>query len=152
MTLMPHDAQVSDDGHWWWDGTEWQPVEPGQGNGGGQPVAEFAFDTNGVLVSPDDTDNPDHHVVPHHEAGTQVSFSVWNVGAGPGAATVTVYVDDVEVQTWTSDEIQPGWSAAPDDGFVHGCGRHPEGRHTFRVVVSPGQPGNDSTTNEIEIN
>ena len=26
---MPEDAQLSDDGNYWWDGNEWQPV-PGQ--------------------------------------------------------------------------------------------------------------------------
>jgi hypothetical protein len=148
MTVMPPDAQVSEDGNWWWDGDDWQPVTPGEAE---QPVADFAFDQQGVLVSLDETDNPDNHVVLHHEAGTQVSFSVWNVGTGPGVATVTVYVDDVEVQTWISGEIPAGMSAAPDDGYVHGCGRHPEGRHVFRVLVSPGQYGYDSTTNEVDI-
>jgi hypothetical protein len=26
---MPEDAQLSEDGNFWWDGTDWQPV-PGQ--------------------------------------------------------------------------------------------------------------------------
>jgi hypothetical protein len=26
MTEVPADAQRSDDGQWWWDGTTWQPV------------------------------------------------------------------------------------------------------------------------------
>lgn len=27
MSNIPEGAQVSDDGQWWWDGTDWQPVE-----------------------------------------------------------------------------------------------------------------------------
>ena len=26
MTDVPTDAARSEDGNWWWDGTEWQPV------------------------------------------------------------------------------------------------------------------------------
>jgi hypothetical protein len=33
-------------------------------------------------------------VVLHHDAGTKVSFVVWNVGAAASSVTVTVYVDD----------------------------------------------------------
>jgi hypothetical protein len=85
-------------------------------------------------------------VVPHHDAGTKVRFVVRNVGPAAGTATVTVYVDDQEVQSWTSGSISGG----PDDGYVLGYGRYPVGRHAFRVVVTPGQPGQDSTTNEVD--
>lgn len=27
MTTIPADAPRSDDGQWWWDGAQWQPVE-----------------------------------------------------------------------------------------------------------------------------
>jgi hypothetical protein len=33
MSNVPPGAQLSDDGQWWWDGTQWQPVE-GQAQGG----------------------------------------------------------------------------------------------------------------------
>jgi hypothetical protein len=156
MVTVPEGAQLSEDGQWWWDGAQWQSVGQDGGAAGGdtgadQATAAFAFDTNGVLVSPDDTDNPDNHVVLHHDAGTKVSFVVWNVGQAAGAATVTVYVDDQEVQSWTSGSIAPGTSGGPDDGYVRGCGRYPAGRHVFRVVVTPGQSGQDSTTNEVDI-
>ena len=26
MSVMPADAPRSDDGQWWWDGAQWQPV------------------------------------------------------------------------------------------------------------------------------
>jgi hypothetical protein len=151
---MPEGAQLSEDGNWWWDGSDWKPVAGGEGDGGSdKPSAEFIFDTNGVWVEPDSTDNPDNHVILHHDAGTQVNFIVWNVGAGAGSATVTVYVDDQEVQTWMSGEVEPRGSAGVDgDGFVHSCGRYPAGRHVFRVVVTPGHSGGgDSTTNEVDI-
>ena len=146
---------MSPDRRWWWDGQDWQPVVPGQFEPEHEkPTAEFIFDTNGLWVDPDSDDNPDNHAVLHHDAGTQVSFIVWNAGHVKGSATVTIYVDDVEVQTWVSGEVEPRQSAGIDgDGFVHGCGRHPHGRHVFRADVHPGHPGGgDSTTNEIDIN
>jgi hypothetical protein len=159
MAAVPEGAQLSEDGQWWWDGTQWQAVDQqdggqdggGQGGDAGQATAEFAFDNNGVLVSPDDLDNPDNHVVLHHDAGTKVSFAIWNMGQAAGTATVTVYVDDQEVQTWTSGSIAPGTSGGPDDGYIHGCGRYPAGQHVFRVVVTPGHSGQDSTTNSVDI-
>ncbi len=33
MTSVPPDAQLSDDGQWWWDGTQWQPVPAGGASG-----------------------------------------------------------------------------------------------------------------------
>ena len=29
MANVPEGAQLSDDGKWWWDGTDWQAVETG---------------------------------------------------------------------------------------------------------------------------
>ena len=31
MTVMPADAPRSEDGQWWWDGAQWQPVSAGAG-------------------------------------------------------------------------------------------------------------------------
>jgi hypothetical protein len=39
----------------------------------------------------------------------------------------------------------------PEGAQLRGCGRYPAGRHVFRVVVTPGQSGQDSTTNEVDI-
>jgi len=161
---MPEGAQVSEDGNYWWDGANWNLMSDVEnaavaavagvlGIAPEEPSAEFIFDTNGVWVDPDDTDNPDNHVVLHHDAGTQVSFLVWNIGAGKGNATVTIYVDDQQVQTWTSGEVAPKQSAGIEgDGFVHGCGRHPTGSHVFRAIVTPGHSGGgDDTTNTVDI-
>jgi len=85
----------------------------------------------------------------HHDAGTKVSFVVWNVGAAAGTATVTAYVDDQEVQTWPSDSTAPGTSSGPDDRYVRGCGRYPpRGRYVLRVVVAPART---APTNEVDI-
>jgi hypothetical protein len=32
---MPEGAQKSEDGHWWWDGSQWQPVDQAHGGGHG---------------------------------------------------------------------------------------------------------------------
>jgi hypothetical protein len=149
---MPEGAQVSPDGQWWWDehGQAWQPMS---GADAGTHEPEFIFDTNGLWVSPDEIDNPDNHAVLHHDAGTQVSFIVWNIGKGNGPATITISVDDTDVQTWVSGDVAPNQSAGIDgDGFVHGCGRHPAGTHVFRARVTPGHPGGgDDTTNTVDI-
>src|SRR5579863_7162988 len=35
MSQMPADAPRSEDGQWWWDGTQWQPVTQDAGAGAG---------------------------------------------------------------------------------------------------------------------
>ncbi len=46
----------------------------------------------GVMPNPDD--NPNKHVVPHHESGTRISFEILNVGDQRGdARTVLTYVN-----------------------------------------------------------
>jgi len=34
MSNVPEGAQLSDDGQWWWDGENWQPVNQEGGQGG----------------------------------------------------------------------------------------------------------------------
>jgi len=34
MTTVPEGAQRSEDGHYWWDGSQWQPVQDTQGQAG----------------------------------------------------------------------------------------------------------------------
>jgi hypothetical protein len=41
MTEVPEGAQRSDDGQWWWDGQDWQPV-PQDNAAGGQEAARVA--------------------------------------------------------------------------------------------------------------
>jgi hypothetical protein len=109
----------------------------------------FTFDPQGLLISPDDTDNPDNHVVLHHDAGTMVSFAVINVGDEPGACHVDIFVDDQFVTDWDSSDIGPGQSQSPP--FVRGLGRYPSGRHTFRADLSPGAGRIDQVSNEVDI-
>ncbi len=40
MTVIPMDAPRSDDGQWWWDGTQWQPVTAVATPGSPPPVEE----------------------------------------------------------------------------------------------------------------
>ena len=42
MTVMPADAPRSEDGQWWWDGTQWQPVTQDAGAGSGASSAATA--------------------------------------------------------------------------------------------------------------
>jgi hypothetical protein len=161
VTDIPQDAPRSEDGQWWWDGAQWQPVtDAGQGQqqggqpggGGGTPgdagAAEFGFDNNGLIVQVDQSDNPDNHVVLHVDAGTEAVFTVCNMGPAQGTATVTIHVDDQQVQTWTSGTVAAGQCEGAN---VSGCGRYGAGSHTVRAIVTPGHPGNDDTTNTVDI-
>jgi hypothetical protein len=158
MTQIPADAQRSDDGQWWWDGSQWQPVGDqsgaaggggaGGGGGGAAGAAEFGFDNNGLIIQVDQSDNPDTHVTLHVNAGTEAVFTVCNMGSAAGTASVTIYVDDLQVQTWTSGSVEAGQCEGAN---VSGCGRHPVGSHAFRAVVTPGHSGNDEATNTVDI-
>ncbi|HUZ69158.1 MAG TPA: hypothetical protein VMU65_05550 [Candidatus Saccharimonadales bacterium] len=174
QTATPASGQLSDDGQWQWDGSQWQPVQAGNqnalasggsqgsagtagdaggsqgsgGTGGDAGAAEFGFDNNGLIVQVDQSDNPDNHVVLNANAGTEAVFTVCNMGSASGTATVTIYVDDQQVQTWTSGDIAAGQCEGAN---VSGCGRHPAGSHTFRAVVTPGHSGNDEATNSVDI-
>jgi hypothetical protein len=181
VTDIPQDAPRSEDGQWWWDGAQWQPVTdagqgqqqggqagggsgtpgdagggsgtPGDAGGGsGTPgdagAAEFGFDNNGLIVQVDQSDNPDNHVTLHVDAGTEAVFTVCNMGTAAGTATVTIYVDDQQVQTWTSGSVAAGQCEGAN---VSGCGRFGAASHTFRAIVTPGHSGNDDTTNTVDI-
>ncbi len=114
-----------------------------------EPASALFVFSGGLAVSPDDEDNPDNHVVLHHESGTKVSFVVANVGTAPGAATVGIQVDGVFVTEWTSWEVQPGADATPPE--VKGIGRYPEGSHTFLAYVNPSAGSADNVTNTVDI-
>jgi hypothetical protein len=173
QTASPASGQLSDDGQWQWDGSQWQPAQTGTQNApatgastgsgstsgdagtaggagaaGDAGAAEFGFDNNGLIVQVDQSDNPDNHVVLNANAGTEAVFTVCNMGSASGTATVTIYVDDQQVQTWTSGDIAAGQCEGAN---VSGCGRHPSGSHTFRAVVTPGHSGSDEATNSVDI-
>jgi hypothetical protein len=44
MSNVPEGAQLSEDGQWWWDGSQWQPVQGGQGDAGGGGEAQVTGD------------------------------------------------------------------------------------------------------------
>ena len=46
MTNVPDGAQLSEDGAWWWDGADWQPVGGGT-DGPGETVYDAGWDTGG---------------------------------------------------------------------------------------------------------
>jgi len=109
--------------------------------------AIFELAEGGIGVMPDPDDNPDGHVVPHHDAGVQISIEVGNVGDENGVATVSVEVDDVFVTDWQSDPLDPGQTQA---GRIS-LGRLAEGPHTILVYVNPGSGQNDHQTTKIEL-
>lgn len=109
--------------------------------------AMFEFTGGGIGVMPDPNDNPDGHVVPHHESGTRISFTVINVGDAGGNAEVGVELDDQFVTNFTSDFLDPGQQ---QDGFVS-LGRLFQARHSVLTFVNPGSGQADHETNSFEV-
>ena len=127
------------------------PQDPQASGSGTQAKAMFVFDVQGLLVSPDDNDNPGNDPLPVESAGTEVSFTVWNVGTSDGSCQVDIEVDGTWVKNWVSPGVvKHGDSASPP--IVDGLGRYPKGRHVFRAYVTPGAGHDDDISNEIEIN
>src|SRR4051812_47009478 len=109
--------------------------------------AMFELVGGGLGVMPDPEDNPDNHVVPHHEAGTRTSFEVLNVGDAGGNVRVGVEVDDVFLSEWQSQFLDPG---NREVGYVS-LGRLAAGEHTVLAYVNPGSGQADHTTNTFDV-
>jgi hypothetical protein len=110
-------------------------------------AAMFEFSAGGIGIMPDPDDNPDGHVVPHHDAGLKLSFEIQNVGADAGLARVGVEIDDQFITEWVSGQIEPGAAAV---GFVS-VGRLIEGSHDALIFLNPGSGANDHRTNSFEL-
>jgi hypothetical protein len=143
MMTMPDGAQLSEDGQWWWDGSQWQPVG-GQGDAG---TAAFDFDGTGVRI------DPENSPVPSAGESLKAAFAVCNTGTAAGQCVVTVQVDGQDSVTWQSPWLEPGQCTAPDgDGYVHGIPGQSEGRHDFEAVADPpGQGGGRSGVNSVDV-
>ena len=107
----------------------------------------FELSEGGIGVMPDPADNPDNHVIPHHDAGTQISFEVCNVGDAGGNCKVGVEVDDIFVTEWESQFLDPGQCGT---GFAS-LGRLSEGRHAVLIFVNPGSGHVDHQTNTFNV-
>jgi len=74
MSNVPEGAQRSEDGHYWWDGSQWQPVQDEQGGQAGQTgqdgatALHQALGQNGV--------NVDASAVDDHEAVHRVVYQL----------------------------------------------------------------------------
>jgi hypothetical protein len=110
--------------------------------------AKFELADGGIGVMPDPADNPQRHAVPHHDAGTRISFDLLNVGDVGGTAQVTVECDgEVIASVWTSGQLAPG---CPDTGLVS-LGRLDEGPHRVTVHIDPGAGSRELQTNEFRV-
>jgi hypothetical protein len=110
--------------------------------------AMFELADGGIGFMPDPADNPDGHNVPHHDAGTRISFELANVGDAGGNARVTVECDgNVVGPEWTSGYLDPG---DPDTGYVS-LGRLGPGSHEVLIYVNPGSGSRDHTTAQFGV-
>jgi hypothetical protein len=158
MSNVPEGATLSEDGYYWWDGSQWQPVQhdgdagPGGDGGGGngqqpgQPIIGFvdvyAGDANtgmGPRVIIDTEDNPDNHHVLHIGAGC---VAVW--GEGNGGTAEGPYAD-----TWAidggSDQTLDNLTLAPQITTTRSVslGRLTAGKHTFTLTLNGVAYGED---------
>ncbi len=147
MSNVPEGATISDDGQWWWDGENWQPVEGGgDGSGGDELAPAFDFGSNGLLMSPENSP------VESEGEPLKASFEVCNTGTAAGSAHVTLWIDDSDSGIyWDSPELQPGQCTAPSDGYIHDIPGQTEGRHKFEVFADPPGPYGGWTSNEIDV-
>jgi len=106
------------------------------------------FDNPGLLVNVDDEDNPNNHVILHSDAGTKVSFSVYNAGNASGTCTVDIEINNQWVKSWTSSMLSPGTSESTE---VKGLGRYPAGWYEFLAYVNPGAGYSDHLINTVDI-
>lgn len=155
MSNVPEDAQISDDGRWWWDGNDWQeivdddadapPDAPTDEGDEGEPA--FDFDVGGLRVSPEDSP------VESAWEPLKVAFGVCNVGTAGGVATLTLFIDgqDTEV-VWESEWIEAGFCSAPGgDGYVHDVPGQSEGEHVFEAWFDPPGPNEGYTQTTINV-
>ncbi len=59
MTQIPQDAPRSEDGQWWWDGANWQPVTDGGQGGSAQTQTQTLSPQEAANIEIDDN-RPDH--------------------------------------------------------------------------------------------
>jgi hypothetical protein len=134
------------------DRTTAAPARQNAQKGGGddetaEALAMFDFIGGGIGVMPDPDDNPNNHVVPHHESGTRISFEVLNVGNAGGEATVDVYINGKFVEAWQSRYLNPG---EREVGYVS-LGRLSEGRHKVEIYLNPSSGRADYDWNEFDV-
>ena len=148
---VPEGAQISPDGHYWWDenAQQWQPVQQDGGGGGqdaGAPLIVFAdmqMLTENVGAAPilgiDTDDNPNNNEVPRADNGIQGSWADFN----RGTADAHDYSD-----TWT---LAPAGSTQGSGTVEHlnllmghgemrsvKLGRLPAGHYDFTVTLNGG--------------
>jgi hypothetical protein len=149
MAEVPEGAQLSEDGQWWWDGADWQPIAGDQvpDGGGEEGVPAFDFDNNGLRIDPENSPTPSA------DEPLKAAFAVFNTGTAGGECHVMFYVDDQEIElTWDSQWLEPGESATPDgDGYVPGIPGQTEGRHKFEAFANPPGQAGGLASNEIDI-
>jgi hypothetical protein len=114
MSNVPDGAQLSDDGQWWWDGEQWQPVEggsaaPGSGSSAAPPgdsdsevTAEELQPVNDTGTEPGDENQLDERKKPFFEPDYD------------GAADDTSYAEQAE--TMDDSQYTGGRSANAEEG------------------------------------
>jgi hypothetical protein len=109
--------------------------------------AMFQLIGGGIGVMPDPADNPGNHQVPHHNAGTLISFEVINVGDAGGNARLGVELDDTFLTEWQSPQLDPGQRASGTASL----GRLSPAQYTALVYVNPGSGEADHEENTFDV-
>jgi hypothetical protein len=90
MTTIPADAPRSDDGQWWWDGSQWQPVA-GDGQAEGSAVDAAPAPSEAELRAVGDTGPEAAENVPER---LQSYFVDGDPGQSGGSGEVGAVLDD----------------------------------------------------------
>lgn len=154
MTNVPEGATLSDDGYYWWDGEQWQPVQQtggdaGAGDAGGGAgtcvigfVDVYAGDSNtgmGPLVIVDTDDNPDGHLVLHVGAGCLAVWGEGNGGTADCTYSDTWKLDDGAENSLDNLNLPPGQTTTRSVSL----GRLSAGHHKFEVWLNNGAYGSN---------
>lgn len=93
MTDIPADAPRSEDGQWWWDGSQWQPVTAGSQAGG--PAAGQATEPSEAEIRAVGDSGPEPaQNVPEH---LQSSFLDGEPTRSGGSGEIGAALDDSQI-------------------------------------------------------
>jgi hypothetical protein len=135
VTVIPQDAPRSDDGQWWWDGTQWQPTTAVATPGSPPPVAEtgelprMRRSEQGWVLTLKATD------------AAAVERTLWPNGMPPGVTLTAHSVNEqdqigsfliVGLTMETVQTMEPSWAnwmaqAVMFPSEPEGSGQHPQG-------------------------
>lgn len=104
MTQIPEGAQISDDGNYWWDGSQWQLVDQGAGDGGQAAGDEDAVSAEQLEPVGDTGEEPGDESLLDERLRSYFEPDVEGVPDDDSLAEVSESLDDSQFQGATQGE------------------------------------------------